>query len=129
MLMLNISSCCNTSLLSYMIRPVTFNVWMKPKRERQWRDSLQSKMHYCSTPSELHIRLECGEPESRLNNMHLLQKVGAGHLMMTANGFPCGTFYLWSPRPVADWSNVGARCACKKASWRCTELCSCHCEK
>ena len=23
----------------------------------------------------------------------------------------------------------GARCACRKANWKCTELCSCHCEK
>ena len=23
----------------------------------------------------------------------------------------------------------GGRCACKKAQWKCTELCSCHCEK
>ena len=26
-------------------------------------------------------------------------------------------------------SGCGARCACRKAHWKCTELCSCHCEK
>ena len=80
------------------------------KRESQWRDLLQPKMHYCNTPSELHIRLEYGAPVNIVNNMHLLQKVGAGHLMKTANrGFRCGTFYLWSPRPIANLLNVAER--------------------
>ena len=62
-----------------------------------------------------------------------------GHLMRTVkHGFQCGTQYLWPRRPACRELSVaarakgdvhGARCACKKANWRCTELCSCHCEK
>ena len=37
-------------------------------------------------------------------------KLGAGHLMRTANhGFRCGTFHLWPPRPVVNLLNVAAR--------------------
>ena len=49
---------------------------------------------------------------------------------------------VWNTIPVASkacselvkcscksQSGCGARCACTKANWRCTELCSCNCEK
>ena len=115
-LVLNICSCWNASLLSCVKRPVTCNMWMKlerscfARRGRQWRDFPQHRMHCCSTQSELHIRQEYDAPVSRLNNMHILQKVGAGLLMRTAiHGFLCGTCYLWSPRPAVNKSNVAAR--------------------
>lgn len=96
-------------------------MWMKPerscftKRERQWRD-----------PTQLQHSKNIGEQSE--HNAPVLQKVEAGHLMITANrGFQCGTFYLCPPRPVANWSNVAASakgdevlgvhvkwCACKK---------------
>ena len=52
-------------------------------------------MHFCSTQSEQHIKLEYGAPVSIMNNTHLLQKVWAGLLMEIANhGFLYGTCYL-----------------------------------
>ena len=44
-------------------------------------------MHSCSTQRELDIRVENGAPVNTVNmqNIGLLQKVGAGHLMRTVN--------------------------------------------
>ncbi|KAG0729396.1 hypothetical protein GWK47_030399 [Chionoecetes opilio] len=49
---------------------------------------------------------------------------------------------VWSSQPAAakavselvkcackSAAGCGGRCSCKKASWKCTELCSCKCEK
>ena len=58
-------------------------------RWSQSKDFLQPKMHYCNTPSELHIRLEYDAPVNTVNNMHLLQKVGVGHLPLSLSVSLC----------------------------------------
>ena len=62
-----------------------------------------TRMHYCNTQSELHIKQEYGAPVRRVNNTHLLQKVGAELSMKTvSHGSLCGTCYLRLPKPALN---------------------------
>lgn len=101
--MFNISSCWNASLLSCMIRQVTCNMWMKPKRSCCARmenngeafptqDALLQHSKWVALWGGIWCTM------SRVN-MHLLQKVGARLLMkIVSHGFLCGACYRWTSK-------------------------------
>jgi len=81
-----------------------------PEGEDNGETSPNTGCTIAAQKSDLRVRQEYDAPLSRLNNTHLLQKVGTGLSMRTAiNGFLCGTCFLWSPKPAVNSSNVAAR--------------------
>ena len=140
--MLSISSCWNGSLLLFLIKQVIRSMWMKQEkkcfvRRKQWRlpptrDALL--LHSKRVAYQSGIWCTSEQIEQRLPTLE-----GWGWTLDDENQ---SWVPVWNILPMASKacsefvkcrckskSECGGRCACRKARWKCTELCSCNCEK
>ena len=120
------------------------NRWMKlerscfARRGRQRRDFPQHRMHYCSTKKLVACQAGMWCTTEQIEQ-HAPTPEGWG---WTIDEDSNPWVRVWNMLPVVSkacselvkcscniQSGCGARCACRKACWNCTELCSCHCEK
>ena len=124
----------------FMTRPAARNQSIRQgescsvKRTEQWKPFHQHRMLYCSTLNVLPTRLGSGQQVICHYSNHLVQKDVVGlWINKVVHGFQYGPCYLWLQKHALNLSNVavksvkgcGARCSCKEANWKCTQLCSC----